>query len=66
MSADRHAHNIGPITGPGTRDRIRQGSDAFGDDLYEVLLQETREFTDNLEIKIRVIRWKLPKQKTTD
>lgn len=58
-----HDHEIRPVAEPGTREWIRQGGHSFGADPYDVLLQETRVLTADIEIEIRVIRWNIPKQK---
>ena len=54
-----HLHKVGPTAEPGTREWIRQGGHSFGAEPYEILLEETRQITDNIEVEIRVIRWKI-------
>ncbi|KKM24782.1 hypothetical protein LCGC14_1601720 [marine sediment metagenome] len=60
-----HDHEMGPIEESDSRYEawIRRGGYRFGKDPcgYDVLFEETRALTEDIEIEIRVIRWKIPK-----
>ncbi|HDZ36980.1 MAG TPA: hypothetical protein ENH62_01615 [Marinobacter sp.] len=57
-----HNHEMGPIDSR-YEAWIRRGGYRFGKDPcgYDVLFEETRALTEDIEIEIRVIRWKIPK-----
>ncbi len=56
-----HVHELPSAAEPGTREWIKQGGHSFGSNPYDVLLEETRKITEDIEIQIRVIRWNIPK-----
>ena len=53
-----HDHEIRPIAELGPREWIRRGGYSFGSNPYDVLFEETRALTADIEIEIRVIQWK--------